>query len=522
MVGRPQVSGMTNRARQRRLSWLLLPIFGLALVLRLSALDTLPGELYGDIAIVYEYMAEIMAGRWPARFVLSAGPLYHYLIAPVVALGGLHYYALKIGSVVISLLALGGTYALGRILLDEALALIATSIAAVSSWLLIFSRLGNSQIAIPLLTVGALFFAVRLARDGRAVDAVGCALVSALGLYTYPQTFFMPPVMFLTLAVLIWTGTAVRCKHLLLFAAVTLLGAVPFGLIVAADPANFFSGYIGGKLDPAGSPLRIFLGNVARGLLALHVRGDIVFRSNPARLPHLDPLSGALFLAGIVFWLQSERRRLSPVLLIPLLLLQLPSMLVLNAPQDTPSASRTIGIAPIAYLLAASGLWWLWSLLGRRWVATALLGVALLTILAANADRYFRLFAAGLPDRNTPFGRIIAEYIDSLPPGVEVYMFGCCWSEWSQPEPKGVQYVLRTPRMLRFVDLENVTCEQLSAIPGGSVLIWAPNQGVPAPQLERCSDWFPQGVRLSPGGMRVFNAATVPTRVREEDVPASE
>ncbi len=521
MVSRPHVSDMTSRVRQRRLSWLLLPIFGLALALRLYALDTLPGELYGDIAIVYEYMAGILAGRWPVRFVLSAGPFYHYLIAPVVALGGLQYYALKIGSVVISLLVLGGTYALGRVLLDEALAVIATLIAAVSSWLLIFSRLGNSQIAIPLLTVGALFFAVRLARDGHAVDAVGCALVSVLGLYTYPQTFFMPPVMFLTLAVLIWTGTTVRRRHLLQFAGVTLLGAVPFGLIVAADPANFFTGYIGGKLDPAGSPLQIFLGNVARGLLALHVRGDIVFRSNPDRLPHLDPLSGALFLAGIVFWLQPARRRLSPALLIPLVLLQLPSMLVLSVPQETPSASRTIGIAPIAYLLAASGLWWLWSLLGRRWAA-ALLGVALLTILAANADRYFRLYAAGLPDGNTPFGRIIAEYIDSLPPGVEVYMFGCCWGEWSQPEPKGVQYVLRAPRMLRFVDLENVTCEQLRTIPPGSTLIWAPDQRVPAPQLQGCSDWFPRGVRLSPRGARVFNATTVPTRVRGEDVPASE
>src|SRR5207244_4162422 len=103
----------------------------------------------------------------------------------------------------------------------------------------------------------------------------------------------------------------------------------------------------------------VLFGNIARAVLALHVRGDDTFRSNPAGLPHLDWISGVLFLGGIVFWLRTERRRWSPVLLVPLLLLQVPSMLVLSQPEEVPSAGRTLGVAPIVYILVASGLWWL-------------------------------------------------------------------------------------------------------------------------------------------------------------------
>lgn len=496
--------------RSRRLIWLLAVILAIGVGLRVYDLDRLPGEIYGDISIVREYMADIATGQWPFTFVLSAGPLYHYLIAPIVRLGGLDYLTLKVGSVVVSLLAIGGTYAFARALLDEPFALFATFIAAVSSWLLIFSRLGNSQIVIPLLTVGTLYYAVRLARTGHTEDVTGCAVVSALGLYCYPQTFFMPPVLFVTLMALIWTGTAVRRRHLAQFAGVTVLCALPFARIVSADPANFFSGYIGSKLGFEGSPIVIFFGNAIRALLALHLNGDVVFRSNPAGLPHLDPISGVLFLIGVVFWLQPGRWRLSPILLIPLVLLQVPSMLVLSAPGEIPSASRTLGIAPLAYVLAASGLWWCWSFLRRTWLATGLALVCLAGILYINADRYFRIYADGLPNHNTPFGRVIAEYIDGLPAGTETYMFGCCWGDWSQPEPGGVLYALRTENPLRFVDLEKVTCEQLSAIPSGSVLIWAPDQRVPAPQLRTCAEWFPQHVHLSASGERVFNAVVVP------------
>lgn len=50
-----------------------------------------------------------------------------------------------------------------------------------------------------------------------------------------------------------------------------------------------------------------------------------------------------------------------------------------------------------------------------------------------------------LPDRNSPYGRIVSEYIDSLPGETDVHLTECCWGEWGQPEPKAVYYQLRRP-----------------------------------------------------------------------------
>jgi len=489
------------------------------LFLRLFELDRLQAEIYGDIAIVYEYIADIQAGNWPTYFSLSSGPLYHYIIMPIIALTGPSYFGMKLASVMVSLGILAATWALARRLLDDRFALLAVFIAGVSSWLLIFSRLGNSQILVPLLITCALWLTLRIAQDGRTADVVACAAVSALGLYVYPQSFVLPPVIGLTLLCLHWTGLRVKWADLWRFALVTILCALPFALIVARDPVNFFSGYIGGKLESSGNVVETLFWNVTRTLLALHVRGDTGFRSNPAALPHLDWISGALLLGGLVFWLLPERRRWSPALLVPLVLLQVPSMLVLKETGDIPSASRTLGVAPIAYILVASGLWWLVQSIRAplpRWLGPVLGGALLGAILLLNTQRYFQAYIGGLPYQNTPMGRIIATYVDSLPPDTQIYMVGCCW-EYSMPEPKSIQYTMARPAQLHLIEQDGLSCPLLQSMPLQTVLIWDFHTALPAPQLDACRAWLPAQMYDSVQGRPVFYAA----QLRRDLAPGS-
>jgi hypothetical protein len=51
-------------------------VAGLIVFLRVFELDTLQTEIYRDIEIVFTYVGEILSGKWPVRFTLSAGPLY--------------------------------------------------------------------------------------------------------------------------------------------------------------------------------------------------------------------------------------------------------------------------------------------------------------------------------------------------------------------------------------------------------------------------------------------------------------
>jgi hypothetical protein len=290
---------------------------------------------------------------------------------------------------------------------------------------------------------------------------------------------------------------------------VMMVCALPFVLIVAHDPVNFFSGYIGGKLASNGNPAGTLFGNVTRTLLALHVRGDAGFRSNPTDLPHLDWISGALFLGGVVFWLKPERRRWSPALLVPLVLLQAPSMLVLQESADVPSASRTLGVAPIAYILVASGLWWLVRSLRSplpRWLRPVAGGVLLGAILLLNTQRYFQFYIGGLPYQDTPMGRIIATYLDSLPPDTQIYLVGCCW-EYAMPEPKSIQYTMARPDHLHLVEQDSLSCALLQSTPQPAVVIWSFHADLPAPQLESCRAWLPAQMYSSVQGRPVFYAA---------------
>jgi 4-amino-4-deoxy-L-arabinose transferase-like glycosyltransferase len=481
----------------------------IVLFLRLYSLDQLQNEIYGDIALIFDYIGEIRAPTWPTHFTLSSGPLYHYLIMPVIALTGPTYFGIKLASALVSLGVLVATFAFARRLVDERFGLLAMLIAGVSSWLLIFSRLGNSQILVPLLTACALWLMLRVIQGGRTVDVVACAAVSALGLYAYPQSFILPFVIGLTLLCLRWAGLPVRWDDLWRFALVTALCALPFAWIVSRDPDNFFSGYIGGKLGDGGNLAGTLVGNIWRGLLALHVQGDGAYRSNPPWQPHLDQVSGLLFLVGLVFWLRPERRRLSLALLVPLVLLQVPSWLVLREPDEVPSASRALGAVPVIYILVASGLWWIVRIIQARrrgWPAAVVAAALLVAILLLNAQRYFRDYIGGLPYQNTPIARLVATYVDSLPPETKVYLIGCCWQN-AMPEPNGIKYAIARPEQLDVKQPESLNCDWLELTQQPAVLIWSFQSVLPSTQIEACRGMLPAQLYASRQGLPVFYAA---------------
>ncbi len=133
----------------------ILSIFGiflLALTVRLFQIGKIPGEWYGDISNVHEYEMQVLRGEWPFYFFQSSGPLYHYLIAPIVLLYHNHgFESYKIASIVVSLLGLAATFLFVLEISSVRLALLTVLTMSFSLWYLIWSRLGNSQIVIVAL-----------------------------------------------------------------------------------------------------------------------------------------------------------------------------------------------------------------------------------------------------------------------------------------------------------------------------------------------------------------------------------
>jgi hypothetical protein len=484
----------------------LLLAAGVAVALRVISLRSLQAEFYGDIAIVREYVDLVLAGAWPFHFTLSSGPLYHYLVVPVVALLGPGYFGLKAASVVASLGVLAATFALARRLGGDRLALLSLFVAGVSSWLLIFSRLGNSQILVPLLATTSLWLLVRFVQERRRGDLVLSAAVAGLGLYSYPQSFVLAPVMAATLLALRLCGLRVRWRDLGLYGLASLIVALPFVWIVRRDPVNFFSGYIGGKLQSPEELTGLLLVNLKSAALSFHVHGDTVFRSNPSGRPHVDAVSGVLLLLGVVFWLLPERRRWSGAIFVPFLLQHVPSVLV-KAAGEVPSASRTLGAAPEAYLLVASGALLVMRLAARfRGAPQAAAALLLAAILGANVHRYFSEYLPGLPYANTPIGAYVSRYANSLPPRTDLYLVDCCWKE-GMPEPKGVLFDLDRPRRLHLLRRDEVSCRTLESLPEPAVVIWDFAQPLPGPGLEACASWLSVALHESPEGRPLFHSA---------------
>jgi 4-amino-4-deoxy-L-arabinose transferase-like glycosyltransferase len=494
-------------------AWPLLITIVVVAAVRVAGIDTLQTDLYGDIQIVHQYVNDVRSGSWPFAFALSAGPLYHYLVAPLTMVTGMSYTGLKLASVVVSGGVLAVTYLLACRLADRVLALLALAVAGTSSWLLIFSRLGNSQILVPLLSTGSLWMAVRFAQERRPQDLWCAAVLSTLGLYTYPQSFVLPIV---TLVVLVivgrTTGRPLGRTVTAQYAVICLLLALPFAWLAARDNT-----YITSKAATE-KPLAALALNTRAAALAFHVRGDGTFRSNvtfvgpdgrPRGVPHLDPISGVLLVAGIVVWLRPTCRQWSPVLLVPLVLLQVPSVLVLARPQEVPSASRTLGVAPIAYILVATGILGAARSLSRRgWrraaIAATLGGLALVGTI--NLKRYFVDYIQGLPYGDTSIGREIAAYAGTLPPGLAIHVVGCCWED-SMPELQFVRLVMPEPGRLNGIEPQQLTCEHLHQMERPAVLIWSFHDPLPAPQLAPCATALHVERHASARGLPVFHSA---------------
>jgi hypothetical protein len=178
----------------------------------------------------------------------------------------------------------------------------------------------------------------------------------------------------------------------------------------------------------------------------VHIRGDGIFRVNVPHRPPLDTISGALFLLGLGYLLfQKKLRPISIYLIIPIIIIILPSVSPVLPKGEIPNSGRTLGIIPYVSVIVAMGLLFISQAVQKLLtpaVSRLAIFLVILSIATLNLSSYFIDYPRTLPDFNSPFGKIIATYIDSLPRDTTVSLSACCWGAWGQPEPNGVYYVL--------------------------------------------------------------------------------
>ncbi|OGG14015.1 hypothetical protein A3D77_04250 [Candidatus Gottesmanbacteria bacterium RIFCSPHIGHO2_02_FULL_39_11] len=339
-------------------------------------------------------------------------------------------------------------------------------ISSFSLWLLIWSRLGNSQIIIPAEVALSGFFLIRYFNGKKIRDLILSLLTASFGWYTYPQTFILPVFIFIFLLTYQFLrlkfSPASRQSSLAL--VVFFIGLLPMLFIIknqAKGMAGNFgqSGYVGSKVLPVlkmkkGEFFSKLSVNMAKTLLMFNVRGDNSFRVNVSKAPQLDRISGMLLLIGLVSLIRNHRRLVTIFILLTLIVLLLPSLSPAIPDIEIPNNARTIGIIPSVYLLVSLGLWQLFlvfkKLTGRKFASVS--GAILLSMTVyLNLNNYFMTYAHGLPENNLGPSRYIAEFLDKkITTNYTLYFAECCWGNYGQPEPKGIAYSLKKSRPVDY------------------------------------------------------------------------
>ncbi|MCA9939314.1 MAG: glycosyltransferase family 39 protein [Anaerolineales bacterium] len=437
-----------------RLHWhrlALLLIFLVAVYFRVHRLAQVPSELGSDQAEKLLDVQDVLNGLRPIFFPRNTGreAFQFYLTALLIRYTPLEisHLALKVGTVMISLLAFPFTYLLSKELFDRRMGLLTVTLLSISHWHVAISRVGLRFPFTPAFAAPTLYFLVRAFRTNRRNDWLACGLFLGVGLHTYIPMRMVP--LLLLLLVLLKAAldgrlarrrrpptesTALRWafwQNGVLAGATSFLVFLPLFRYMMDQPSMFWYRVTTRSSDALGQEsvwqtLAVFWQNVKNAALMFNYRGDVVFANTIPFSPVLDWVTGGLFVLGLVYllWRLVARRDRRPLyLLLMLFMLVLPSILSIAFPNENPSVVRTGGAIPIAMMIAALPLWATWNRFagtfagaGRFYVALLLLTIF---VMAGRENynwyfvRYDEQFRHSIWNASE-MGQVVRGFVDSI------------------------------------------------------------------------------------------------------------
>ncbi len=344
----------------RRELTLITGILLIAAFFRLYRLNDLPPGWRDDEVVETAVHAQVvLAGQYPIYFPQAEGhePLYHYLSALMMALGGRSLFTVRLLSVFFGLFSLAAFYRLARRLLGARVALIATLALAVSFWGLMYSRFKLRHISELGFMLLAFYWFIPRASPPSHLRSILAGMSLALCLYTYFAARVVPFILFAFVVYLALFHQNIFRQHWRGFALTLVTTAIvtaPLGWAIANTPGGET------RLSIVGQPLlELLRGNpddalrtTLETLSMFAFTGDPEFLYNIPGRPVFEWLGAILFMIGALMSLWRWRQPRYTFLLIWLLGGLAPAFLSL------PSASlgHTIAAQPVVYLFPAIAL----------------------------------------------------------------------------------------------------------------------------------------------------------------------
>jgi hypothetical protein len=296
-------------------------VAALAVAFRCWRLDTVPPGLYIDEVLTARnalaWRLDPHASLFGSRPLLMPGwvetsNLYLAFASTILALGGDNLLGIRLVSALPSLAAVPLLYWLGAQLAGRRAGILAAFLLACSHWAARSGRTGWDAVLMVTLQLAALGCLVWAIRRNRLAPAIAAGSLIGLSLYTYVASWL---VALHAVSWLGWEAFAARRERLpepgpsrdrarrsfarwLVTAGVAIAVAVPLlSHRVAAVRVSQLSVF-SHRAD--GQPWLTIGHNTVAHLLMFNVRGGAYARDALPGFPMLDPLTGALFLFGLL------------------------------------------------------------------------------------------------------------------------------------------------------------------------------------------------------------------------------
>lgn len=391
----------------------LLVILVIGGVFRFYRLAEIPPHPGSDHAEDLLNVVELERGERPIFFPRNTGqaPLPFYFEFWVHRVLGLplRYLTLKVCTAAIGMLAIPAMYRLGAELGGAHLGLIAAALAAWSKWPTFGARRGLTYAWAVFPAALALAALVRYLRRGDRKSALSAGFWLGLGQFGYNAFKIAPLLVPLAFGFAFfdprWKGRRGRLlADGLLVTATVLLVFLPLFQYMIQRPQDFWYRAMtrAGTLERplAGPAPVVFASNLKNMALAFHWKGDNTFIDSVTGEPFLDPVTGALLLAGALVALLRAARgsRRWALVLASIPVLTLASTLALAFPIENPGTNRSAVAIPSVLLLAALPAAWMVEqarhrgLLPRLAATVPLLALACLSV-QQNFKSYFVRYA---------------------------------------------------------------------------------------------------------------------------------
>lgn len=491
---------------------------------RLFKLDQVPAGLYWEeVAVGYDAYSIASTGLdhhgnpWPIVAFESFGDwkpaLYFYLVAPLTKIIGLNAWSVRLpsalaGVVLVFLIMKLTTFFVGLLgekssMLSTKIGLLAGLMAALSPWLIQFSRGGWETNVATTLIVGGIYLTLTSTKLRYRLLAI---ILFAAAAYTYHAARLIAPgLLFLIVA---WQWWQNKTKHHLVLASLSLVGLlvffIPFLLpsqqlavghrfqetSIFSNPEPVIESNL--RRERAGNSFLarliyhryVYYGKLIVSQAASHLTLNYLILSGDANPRHgigigiIWPID--LLLIGLALIVTVKKK---PDLLLLffgwLAVVLFPASVSLAAPH----ALRTLALAPLYICLAAIGAWWLIRRFGRiSWIVLTSL---YLVFFAAYWRYYLRVYPIVSANEWQVGYQEMVDQVNQLfdkNPEMPVYINrhqgrpAMYYWFYSKTDPKAVQAEERIAQkdQAEFLSFQNINfIDQLSQINSSQAIIAA-------------------------------------------------